>query len=220
MQNGLEVIEDWNVEIPATSARLNIRVSGSKLFTGKAALAQAVELRRLSESLRNHGLEENAISLTSVQVSVSSGLLGRSSAAAYQLRVKCADISKLPSLLDAVSEQKSCVLQNIEWEYEGNNGPRIQAEQTALLDARARANQLAESLGVQLGKTLVVQEMPEHSHFHMPGPTALYASGGYGDNRASKRRASLSETLDGAELAPVGTRNGRLRVVFELLGPA
>lgn len=220
MQNGLEVIEDWNVEIPATSARLNLRVSGSKLFTGKAALAQAVELRRLSESLRNQGLEDDALSLTSVQVSVSSGLLGRSSAASYQLRVKCQDISKLPGLLDAVSEQKNCTLQNIEWAYEGNNGLRAQAEQTALRNARERAHKLAETLNVQLGKTLLVQEMPEHSRFHVPAPTALYAPGGYSDGMRAKRRSSLSETLDGAELAPVSTLDGRLRVVFEIQGSA
>ena len=92
----IEVTEQVLDDVPATGANLFVTVSASKLFTGKAALKQAVEVKRLIDDLREHGITEEEVSLCSVFVNVEKGIFSKSSTAIYRLNVHCGDLDLSP----------------------------------------------------------------------------------------------------------------------------
>ncbi|MFN7135269.1 MAG: hypothetical protein ACK4N5_24555, partial [Myxococcales bacterium] len=113
----LKVYEEQRDEVAPSDAVLHFVVTGSKLFTGAAALAQASELRRLGEALEARGVSRNVLALEGVQLQVSKGILLKSSTATYRVRARVA-LDKVADVLDAVPDLKDTTLDTIEWRYE------------------------------------------------------------------------------------------------------
>jgi hypothetical protein len=72
--------------IGPTSAEVHLILTSDRLFSGRAALAQAAELRALAEALSARGIPDDARSLDGASLDVSSGLFTRSSSAAARSR--------------------------------------------------------------------------------------------------------------------------------------
>src|SRR5687768_6317369 len=88
--------------ISAERAVLFVTVQGTSVFTGRAALKKASEVRGLVEALESCGISESDIGLEGVRAQVSSGILGKYSSATYRLRLQCNQLDVLPDVLGAI----------------------------------------------------------------------------------------------------------------------
>jgi uncharacterized protein YggE len=214
----VEVTERWIEDVPATGAKLLVFVSGTKLFTGEAALEKAEEVRTLIEHLERNGAGEGDVALRSVSIEVSKGLLGKSSSATYQLSIRCSDLVNLPSFLDVITGQKSCCLNHIEWEYEGIEEKRHQWLRSCVRKARAKAAVMAEALDASLAgiSTCAERSLGEPS---IPGdpdrPWFGVTPSAFGAQAASVR-ASVSSSLGSGELAPAKKMGVEVRAVWSI----
>lgn len=147
----IEVFGIYHEELAADSADLFVNVTGSSLFTGRAALTQAKEIGAIVQSLRAAGLDEDAIEVVSVRAEVRSGLLGKTSSASYDLKVHCADLEQLPVLLGAITGAKNATLDRLVWCYP--SGAKVEGRLLAAAAsiARHKAAAIAASLDVSLG---------------------------------------------------------------------
>lgn len=180
-ENGIEVQGRYEEELAADSAELYVRVSGTALFTGRAALTQAKEVAAIVQALKGVGLDDSAIELLSVSAEVRSGLLGKSSAAAYDLKVRCADLECLPSALGAVTGAKNATLDRLVWSYPSGAEleGRLLAAAASLAKSKARA--IATAVGVSLGELQEAREviqqdaLPPQTRFSAPSADVLRA---------------------------------------------
>jgi uncharacterized protein YggE len=136
-------------EIFASHANLYVIVKGSSLVSGNEAMKKAREVNALVEALTRFGLSPQAIQLQGVRLETASGALLKSSSAVYSLRVKAENLDQLPGLLDIIAEQKNATLQRIEWRYPEDEA-QARGLETAIAKGKAKAEQVAAALGVQL----------------------------------------------------------------------
>src|SRR5262249_38545711 len=137
--------------VAADRAELLVTVQGSSLVTGRAALKKAKEVSALVEELERVGVTLENIRLDSVEAAVSSGLLGRSSAGPYGLRIRCADLERRPEILGAVTAARNVHLEQLIWRY-----PRSAEQQARWLTAAvAWANTLGTAAAAALGTRVV-----------------------------------------------------------------
>ena len=104
-------------EVTAEAVHVLVTVQGMSLVTGRAALTQAKEVARLVEALGHAGIESSAVELEGVHLESASGLLGRSSAAVYRLRIRCNWLDPLPDVLGAITAAKNVRLEGLVWRY-------------------------------------------------------------------------------------------------------
>ncbi len=71
-------------EIYATHADLHVTVKGSSIVSGAEAMKKAKEVTLLLEALTKLGVKEEAFSLQGVHIEGASGVLRKSSSAAYR----------------------------------------------------------------------------------------------------------------------------------------
>jgi uncharacterized protein YggE len=76
-------------EIAADKVAVQVTVKGTSLVTGNAALKKAKEVNQLVVALHSIGLKDEDISLQGIYTESSSGILGRSTSASYQVRIQC-----------------------------------------------------------------------------------------------------------------------------------
>jgi len=137
-------------EIPSTGADLTVRIRGQSFFTGSEVFKKAEEVRRAVAALVEAGLDEQGISLESVSAEVATGLLGKSSSAAYVLRVRCGAVELLGPALAVISSQKNAELLAIRWRCDGAEKIVDELLTEAVLAAKQRARQIAAALDVPL----------------------------------------------------------------------
>jgi uncharacterized protein YggE len=150
----IEMSGSYEEELTAHAADLFVRVQGQSLVTGRAALQKAKEVALIVEGLKAQGLAEQAIELVGIQAEVRSGLLSKSSAASYELKVRCTNLDDLPAVLGVITGAKNAQLERLEWQF-----PRDAATEGRLLaeaakNAQIKARAVAEGLGVRLGRLL------------------------------------------------------------------
>jgi uncharacterized protein YggE len=136
-------------EISANRADLFVTVKGSSLVSGDQALKKAKEVSQLVEALISFGLSPEAIQLQGVHIETASGMLLKSSSATYRLKVKCEKLDQLAELLDIIASQKNATLERIDWKYP-EQAAREHSMETALANAKSKADKVAKSLGVKL----------------------------------------------------------------------
>jgi uncharacterized protein YggE len=136
-------------EIFATHADLHVTVRGSSIVSGAEAMKKAKEVTLLLEALTKLGVKEDAFSLQGVHIEGTSGVLLKSSSAAYRLKIRCNDLNQLAEMLDAISSQKNATLERIEWKYSEDEA-RERSLNAALEKAKAKAQKVAAALNVKL----------------------------------------------------------------------
>ena len=146
----IKISETQRHEIAADRADLHVTVEGASLFTGGEALHKAREVAQLVRELTEYGLPPAAIYLQGVYADTATGLLGKTSAARYKLRLHCADLAQLADLLGIVSGQKNARLNVIEWGYLDDDASKDQWLGQCLTRANAKAARVALGLGVRL----------------------------------------------------------------------
>lgn len=145
-------------EVQADHADLTVTIKGSTLFTGSAALQKAREIRQLVADLAAVGIPETAITLLSVSAETSSNMIGSTSSARYQLRVRCAQLDTLADVLGAVTGQKNAQLNTLIWRYPDAAPTHDLLLQRGLARAQAKAEIMAHSLASKLGRVHSVSE--------------------------------------------------------------
>jgi uncharacterized protein YggE len=136
-------------EIFADRVDLFVSVKGSSLVSGDQAMKKAKEVSQLVEALTSFGLSPEAVHLQGVHIETASGALLKSSSATYRLKIKCEKLDQLAELLDIISSQKNTALERVEWKYSEETA-REQAMEIVLAKAKAKADKIANSLGVKL----------------------------------------------------------------------
>jgi uncharacterized protein YggE len=202
--HGIVVTEEAWTEIKPTSAFLHVRLIADRLFSGKAALQKAEELRKLIVSLSARDIPDDAVSLEGASLDVSSGLFTRSSSVTYRVRIHVKEIERIADALDAVAECKKATLDNIDWDYPhgGEGGPELLAE--AAKRALIKAERLAAALGVSITKINAAREEAIADH-----PVYAQPAGGMAFRAPAKGRLSIASEIGGLDLAPskqVGVR--------------
>lgn len=206
----IEVFDELEEDVPASAALLFFQVTGSRLFTGTAALREAVEVRRLVEALINAGLHDKDVRLEGVTAQVSRGLLTKSSSATYRIRATLRELSRLTAVIDAVAELRNCELTSVDWEYEAA-ALEPQWLERAIPRARVKAEAIARAIGRSLGPVLRVQHQRIGESLPPPG-------GGFGAPMAyaAHRGRSVAEELSAFELAPTCRMGLRVLLVYGL----
>ncbi len=204
----LKVHEEEHDEVPPSDALLHFTVSGSKLFTGTAALTQAAELRKLAEQLESRGVSRNLIALEGVHLNVTKGLLMKSSSATYRVRVRVA-LEKLPDVLDAVPDLKGCTLTQLEWRYDGAAQLKQKWLANCVIRAREKAAIIARAAGCELEGIESIREVSEYREPLRPPGEML-------DAMPMRSRGSMAEELSGIELGPTQTMGVQVEVGFRL----
>jgi uncharacterized protein YggE len=145
----IKVSANYREEIFATHADLHVTVKGSSVVSGDAAMKKAKEVNQLVEALVNLGVKEDAVKLQGVNIETSSGVLLKSSSAAYRLKIRCEKLDQFAEMLDAISSQKNASLDRVEWKY-NEDAAHENGLNAAIEKAKRKADKVAVSLGVKL----------------------------------------------------------------------
>lgn len=137
-------------DISASQVDLHLSVKGSSLFTGNAALQKAKEVAQLVANLDPAGIKAEDISLAGIHVESSGGLLGRSTAASYRLKLHCRHLEALADVLGVISDQKNVSLDCMVWIYPEEGQTRAEWLDRSLRQARQKAAHIADALGVRI----------------------------------------------------------------------
>jgi uncharacterized protein YggE len=136
--------------LTADRADLLVSVRGTSLVTGDAALHKAKEVAKLVQDLVAVGMAAADVVLEDVEAEVSSGLLGRSSAATYRLRLRCPQLDLLPDMLGIVTTSKNAELAHIHWRYPDDAATEARWLAAAIRAANLKAAAAAAALGARL----------------------------------------------------------------------
>jgi uncharacterized protein YggE len=145
----IKITASQREEILASHADLFVTVRGSSVIGGDQALKKAREVSQLVDELTRFGIPAGDIHLQGVHLETASGTLRKSSSAIYRLRVRCNQLEQIGDLIDILATQKNAVLEHIEWKYPDEEA-QARALEAALGKAKAKADKVAESLGVRL----------------------------------------------------------------------
>ena len=137
-------------EVTAEAVHVLVTVQGMSLVTGRAALSQAKEVARLVEALGHASIESSAVELEGVHLESAGGLLGRSSAAVYRLRIRCNWLDLLPDVLGAITAAKNVRLEGLIWRYPDSEEHYARWLTLAIEQANARASTMAAALGTRI----------------------------------------------------------------------
>jgi uncharacterized protein YggE len=137
-------------EIEADKVDVHLTITGSSLVTGTAALKKAREVSQLVNALVETGLKEQDVALKGIHAESSSGILGRSTCASYQLRVRCDELERLADVLGVITSQKNVKLDSLGWRYPDDKKLKAEWLQSCLPEAKEKAHAIASSLGVKV----------------------------------------------------------------------
>jgi hypothetical protein len=201
----IHVSEQAWAEISPRAALVHVTLSADRLFSGRAALEKAGELRKLVVALRERAIPESSIALEGASLDVSTGLFSKSSSVTYRVRI-AASADKLPEVLEVIAAAKQANLTNVEWDYPVGPTDELVAECT--LEAAARGRHIAATLGVAIGRVHRVEVTPIDDGY--ADPTSV-ARGGY-----RMRLSSMATELSGIELAPTKKIGVRVAIAYAL----
>jgi uncharacterized protein YggE len=144
----LHIMVEREEDISADRADIHVSVTGSSVFSGTEALQKADEVNALVEALKTVGLGPDAVLVEGVRAEVASGVLTKSSAASYALRIRLPNLTVLPAAIELVATRKNATLTHLEWKYDAID--RLMGDWLAelLRAANAKAELVARALGV------------------------------------------------------------------------
>jgi len=177
-------------DLVADRADLLVIVEGSSLFTGRAALQKAKEVSELVAELVKRGIPQEDIGLESVNARVSSGALGKSSSATYELRVHCRDLERLPDALGAITSARNVMLESIRWRYPDSPEQKLRSLESCIAQANFKAQAAAKALGARLVGVHRLQEEQLDKHQDVVSYSSRGISG------ATVRRARIDLGLE------------------------
>ena len=155
----ITVTAQHQTEVDAHEAELHVTVQGSSLVTGGAAFEKAKEVARLVEALDKVGVARDAFQLRGVRAEVTSGLLGRSSSATYELSIRCTDLAMLPDVLGEISTSKQATLDSLEWHYADDASQKARWLACCVADANIKAQAIAAALPARIVAVHSVREV-------------------------------------------------------------
>jgi uncharacterized protein YggE len=172
----IEVSGEHEEALEARAVDVLVTVQGSSFFTGRAALKKAKEIAELVERLAaDAGVGDAAIELVSVRAEVKSGLLGKTSSAVYQLRIRCEDLERLPNVLGVVTSAKQATIDQLSWLYPDDAATEGRLLEAASARAAVKARAIARALDVRIVAPAEVREIRQQDsredvqHMGMPG---------------------------------------------------
>lgn len=175
-------------EVHADRADLLVTIRGASLVTGSAALSKAREVRQLVSDLAAVGVPERDITLRSVTAETSSSVIGRSSSATYQLRVRCARLDDLAEVLGVITNQKNTQLSGMTWGYPDLAPVQDRLLAQSLARAAAKARLMAEALASELAGVHTVSETIADAE-----EGATYAPRAFAPQDASRARMTAED---------------------------
>ncbi|MFN8383570.1 MAG: SIMPL domain-containing protein [Anaerolineales bacterium] len=165
----IKITASHKEDISATHADLHVTVKGSSIISGAEAMKKAKEVTLLLEAMSRLGIKDEAFSLQGVHIEGASGMLLKSSSAAYRLKIRCEDLNQLAEMLDVISSQKNAALERIEWKYDEEEA-RERGLTAAMEKAKDKAQKVAASLNVKL---LGVYDFIENA-YDQEAPVLMY----------------------------------------------
>jgi uncharacterized protein YggE len=139
-------------EVQASRVDLQVTIHGQAWFSGQAALRKAKEVRELVADLVEAGVPEDRIEVKGIEAAVSSGAFGKSSGAAYHLKIRLPDLELLAPAMTAVMGRKDALLSGLEWQYDDLDAVQHEMLAEALGKVRAKADLVCRAMGhEQLG---------------------------------------------------------------------
>ena len=145
----ITVKETAERKVFASGAELTVCISGQAFFTGTEALKKAAEVNRCVEAMKDCGIEQGDISIQNVSIQVESGILTKSSSAAYHIAVRCKSLDCLGPVLAAIASQKNTRLVQLLWVFETLEKAKEELLQTAVEKAKVTAQSIAGLLGTE-----------------------------------------------------------------------
>jgi uncharacterized protein YggE len=157
-----------------------------------AAYTEASDkLTQITAALVDLGIDANDIRTSSVNVypqdqyDQNGQMSGRTYRVSSTLRIKVADVSMVSDVIDTAVNAGANTIYSFNFAIEDTAGLEEQARQQAVANAKDRAQQLADALGVTVGNPVVISES-----YGSQTPPIPYASGG-GYDMAVAQSASL-----------------------------
>lgn len=151
-------------EIAASRVDFYVEIKGESLFSGKAALKKAREVRDLVAALSEINVPEEFVHLVGVWTEVATGVIGKSSSAVYRLRIEIQSLDLLADALGAVTSQKNSKLRDMDWHYDQSDTVHKEMLRNALQKAKERAQLICRELDHQnLGVHSLTEKMRSKS---------------------------------------------------------
>ena len=169
----ITVQETRDYEVAADRANLFVVIEGTSFFTGDEALKKTREVAQLVADLTAFGLPPEAVLLQSVSAEAHTGTITKTSRAKYRLRVHCADLPLLPSVVGIITAQKNTKLSLLEWGYPDTDARRDDWLLACIARVNQKADKIAAALGVRiLGVAAFTEKRddPEYSKRARPDP--------------------------------------------------
>lgn len=157
--------------VEADRADIFLRISGSSLFYGQAALSQAREVAELVARLKAYGIQEAQIRLQSVQAQTSGSTLSRSSSATYSLRIEDVKLDQIADVTGFITERKNATFDHLTWRYPPFEPMMDEMRLRCLEGLRRQAKQIVEGLQVKL---LGVWELDEQRNEEFNGHSQVF----------------------------------------------
>lgn len=143
--------------VAATRAVAHLKLAGASFVRGGEPHRKAKEIGELTSALRSLGIAEDAIRVTDVAAHVESGLLTKSSSATYRLTVEV-PMEALPALIGAIGGQRNLELERLRFDYGDDPAGRDAWAASLAGKALAKANLLADALGVPVLGVAALEE--------------------------------------------------------------
>lgn len=206
--NTVTIVAKAEREIKATRARMHVVIKGQSLFSGRAVLRKAREVRELVAALSAVGIDEGQIEVEEIQASVKAGVITQSSNVAYYLCVAVDSLDLLVDALAAVTGQKDATLTRVEWLYDQTDQTYEGLLREALATAKKRAALICHELN---HRNLGIHALRDRTE---AGSEILGTLGDSQYSRAS--RASLTNDDLGLEISHSKTLEVQLLVEFNV----
>ena len=152
------------VELAPDAAVVRLAVVARRQTVSDARSTAADSAHRVIDQLRDSGVPDEHMRTTSINISPSYNDHGRPQGyvASQTLRVRVMDVARVGVLVDeAVSAGGNFArVHGIDFEVAADKEARALARSRAVTNARLKADELAQHLGLELGKAFGVEEVP------------------------------------------------------------
>ncbi len=194
----VRVVGTADVKVVPDRAVIDLGVEKQNPAAAAAKEAADAASRKIIAALRSSGVDAKDIQTTYLSLQPQSytrkGVRVSYFVAAQTLSVTVRDLPRLDSLLEALIKAGGNRIDSIRYETSDLRKYRDQARDLAMKAAHEKAGALAKSLGQQIGKAQMIDEVPEYSDVTRGGFFANDSAG-----IADKLRAAEASTAAGQQ---------------------
>ena len=145
----LRVTARETLELPATSAKLHLRVEGETFVMGNAVLERSREVRDLVLALKSHGVADEDVQVRGVQARINQGFLAKGTKAVFDLTVHARSLAVVSDLVGAVANAKHADLERLEWVFDEDEA-LVTLAAKAMAKAHRKATAMLEAIGYRI----------------------------------------------------------------------